>query len=51
MRDFALTLSDVSGQGLGPLSFALVPGEIAGLVGATGAGKTTLLRVVAGFLR
>ncbi len=51
MRDFALTLSDVSGQGLGPLSFALVPGEIAGLVGATGAGKTTLLRVVAGCLR
>jgi len=51
MSDFALTLSDVSGHDLGPLSFALVPGEIAGLVGPAGAGKTKLLRVVAGFLR
>lgn len=51
MADFALTLSDITGHGLGPLSFALVPGEIAGLVGPAGSGKTTLLRVAAGLLR
>ena len=51
MTDFALTLSDVAGPGLGPLSFGLVPGEIAGLVGPTGAGKTTLLRMAGGSLR
>jgi ABC-type multidrug transport system ATPase subunit len=51
MTDFALTLSDITGPGLGPLSFALVPGEIAGLVGPAGAGKTTLLRIAAGAVR
>src|SRR2546426_7954581 len=51
MTDFALSLSDVAGHGLGPLSFALIPGEIAGLVGPARAGKTTLLRVTAGSLR
>lgn len=51
MTDFALTLSDVAGHGLGPLSLGLVPGEIAGLVGPTGAGKTTLLRMAAGSVR
>lgn len=51
MTDFALTLSEVTGHGLGPLSFGLVPGEIAGLIGPAGAGKTTLLRIAAGLLR
>ncbi|HEY7193948.1 MAG TPA: ABC transporter ATP-binding protein [Gemmatimonadales bacterium] len=51
MTDFALTVSDVSGRAIGPLSFAILPGEIAGVVGPTGAGKTTLLRVVAGLVR
>jgi ABC-2 type transport system ATP-binding protein len=48
MTDYALTLSDVTGQGLSPASFALLPGEIAGLVGPAGAGKTRLLQVAAG---
>ena len=51
MTDFALTLSDVAGRGVGPLSLGLVPGEIAGLVGPAGAGKTTLLRMAAGSVR
>jgi len=51
MTDFALTLSDITGHGLGPLSLGLVPGEIAGLVGPAGSGKTTLLRVAAGAIR
>ena len=51
MTDYALTLSDVAGRGLGPASLALLPGEIAGLVGPAGAGKTTLLRVAAGASR
>jgi len=51
MTDFALTLSDIRARGLGPVSIALVPGEIAGLVGPAGAGKTRLLRVAAGVRR
>jgi len=51
MADFALTISDVTGRALGPLSLALLPGEIAGVVGPAGAGKTTLLRVTAGLVR
>jgi ABC-type multidrug transport system ATPase subunit len=51
MTDYALTVSDVSGGGLGPVSLALLPGEIAGLVGPAGVGKTRLLRVAAGALR
>ena len=51
MTDYALTVSDVRGRGLGPVSLALLPGEIAGLVGPAGAGKTRLLRVAAGALR
>ena len=51
MADFALTISDISGPALGPLSLALLPGEIAGVVGPAGAGKTTLLRVAAGLVR
>src|SRR5690349_1237604 len=48
MADFALTLSDISARGLGPVSLALLPGEIAGVVGPAGVGKTTLLRLVGG---
>src|SRR5256714_839114 len=48
MADFALTLSDVRGRGIGPLSLALLPGEIAGVVGPACAGKTRLLRLAAG---
>jgi len=51
MAGFALTISDVTGRALGPLSLALVPGEIAGVVGPAGAGKTRLLRVAAGLVR
>ncbi|HLZ45837.1 MAG TPA: ABC transporter ATP-binding protein [Gemmatimonadales bacterium] len=50
MTDFALTLSEITGHGLGPLSLGLVPGEIAGVVGPAGSGKTTLLRIAAGAL-
>jgi ABC-type multidrug transport system ATPase subunit len=48
MTDYALTVSEVSGRGVGPLSLALLPGEIAGIVGSAGAGKTRLLRLAAG---
>ena len=51
MTDYALTLTDISGRRLGPVALALLPGEIAGLVGPAGAGKTRLLRVAAGAVR
>jgi len=51
MTDYALTLSDVAVRGLRGVSLALLPGEIAGVVGPAGAGKTTLLQVAAGCLR
>ena len=51
MADFALTVSEVSGPGVGPLSLALLPGEIAGIVGPACAGKTRLLRLIAGITR
>jgi ABC-type multidrug transport system ATPase subunit len=51
MTDFALTLSNVGTPGLSGVSLALLPGEIAGVVGPAGAGKSALLRVAAGWLR
>ncbi|PYP56236.1 MAG: hypothetical protein DMD40_11730 [Gemmatimonadetes bacterium] len=51
MTDYALTLTDIRGHRLGPVSLALLPGEIAGLVGPAGAGKTRLLRVAAGAVK
>jgi len=51
MIDYALTLSEICRTpALGPVSLALLPGEIIGIVGPSGAGKTTLLRVAAGLL-
>jgi len=51
MTDYALTLSDITASRIGAASLALLPGEIAGLVGPAGAGKTTLLRIAAGAIR
>jgi len=51
MADYALTLNDITASRIGPASLALLPGEIAGLVGPAGAGKTTLLRIAAGAMR
>lgn len=51
MTDYALTLSDVRGHGVAGISLALLPGEIAGLVGPAGAGKSTVLRIAAGCLK
>ena len=49
--DYVLTMSDVSARRLRHVSLALLPGEIAGIVGAQGAGKSTLLQVAAGCLQ
>lgn len=51
MTDYALTLCDITGRGLVGVSLALLPGEIAGVVGPAGAGKSTLLRFAAGSLQ
>ncbi len=51
MTDYALTLCDVRGHGVAGISLALLPGEIAGLVGPAGAGKSTVIRIAAGCLR
>lgn len=51
MTDYALTLYDVALRGLRGVSLALMPGEIAGIVGPAGAGKTTLLQIAAGCVR
>jgi len=51
MTDYALTLFDIAVRGLRGVSLALLPGEIAGVVGPAGAGKTTLLQVAAGCMR
>lgn len=51
MTDYALTLYDVAVRGLRGVSLALLPGEIAGVVGPAGAGKTTLMQIAAGCVR
>ena len=51
MTDYALTLSDIHARALRGVSLALLPGEIAGVVGPAGAGKSTLLQVAAGCLK
>ena len=51
MTDYALTLYDVAVGRLRGVSLALLPGEIAGVVGPARAGKTTLLQVAAGCVR
>jgi len=51
MSDFALTLYDVAVRGVRGVSLALLPGEIAGVVGPAGAGKTSLLQIAAGCVR
>lgn len=48
MTDYALTLCDVTSRRLAGVSLALLPGEIAGVVGPQGAGKSTLLKIAAG---
>jgi ABC-type multidrug transport system ATPase subunit len=51
MTDFALTLSEVSSRDVGPFSLALLPGEIAGVVGPGGAGKSRLLQIAGGITK
>jgi Cu-processing system ATP-binding protein len=51
MTDYALTLCDIHARALRGVSLALLPGEIAGIVGPVGAGKSTLLQVAAGCLK
>jgi ABC-type multidrug transport system ATPase subunit len=51
MTDYALTLCDIHARALHGVSLALLPGEIAGVVGPAGAGKSTLLQVAAGCLK
>jgi ABC-2 type transport system ATP-binding protein len=51
MIPYALTVCDARVAGrLAGMSLALVPGEIAGVIGPAGAGKSTLLGVAAGAL-
>ena len=42
-----LQVSDLFFQSRGPYTFRIVPGQVAGLQGASGAGKTLLLRAIA----
>ena len=59
MIDYALTLCNVTCPlpraprrgGVSDVSLAVLPGEIAGIVGPAGAGKSTLLQIAAGCLQ
>ena len=59
MTDYALTLCNVTCRfpraprrgGVCDVSLAVLPGEIAGIVGPAGAGKSTLLQIAAGCLQ
>ena len=46
--EYALTLCDVAARDVAGVSLALMPGEVAGVVGPAGAGKSTLLAIAAG---
>jgi len=48
VTDYALTLCEITSRRLSGVSLALLPGEIAGVVGPQAAGKSTLLRIAAG---
>ncbi len=47
-RDPLLVVDSVTGRGVGPVSFSLMPGETLALVGLRGAGHTTLARALFG---
>lgn len=51
VRDIALMYGQPAVPVLESVSFAMAPGEIMAVLGASGCGKTTLLHVIAGFVQ
>ncbi len=45
-----LSVEDLAGAGVGPVSLRLFPGEILGIGGLVGSGRSTLLKLIAGAL-
>ena len=45
-----LKVEELTGAGVGPLSFSLYPGEILGIGGLVGSGRSTALKLIAGAL-